>query len=141
MNRYGIGDLFIGQKESFQVVVTEEMMEAFYRITKDENPLHRDPEYAAENGYSQPVAYGMLTASFLSTLAGVYLPGEKSLIQSVELKFVKPVFSGDELTVTGEVTEIHESVRQIVLKTVITNRENVKVLKGIIKIGVRDERE
>ena len=47
----------------------------------------------------------MLTASFLSTLAGIYLPGEKSLIHSVETKMIKPVFIGDELIVTGKVSE------------------------------------
>ncbi len=139
MNRYGLSDLSVGMKESFSVTLTEEMMEHFYGITGDENPLHKDLSYAKEQGFSGKVAYGMLTASFLSTLAGVYLPGERSLIQSVEMKFLKPVFIGDELTVEGTVSEIHESVRQIVLKTVIVNQDGVKVLKGIMKIGVRDE--
>lgn len=141
MNRYGIKDLYIGQTESFEVTVTKEMMEQFFAITKDENPLHRDPEYAKKSGFSGPVAYGMLTASFLSTLAGVCLPGEKSIIEGVEIRFSKPVYPGDVLKVTGEVKEIHESVRMVVLKTVITDSENKKVLRGTMKIGVRDEGE
>ena len=40
----------------------------------------------------------MLGASFFSTLAGVYLPGEHCLLHGVECKFAKPIFIGDTLT-------------------------------------------
>ena len=139
MNRYRLSDLSVGMRESFSVTVTEDKAESFFGITGDDNPLHRDEAYAKGQGFPGKVSYGMLTASFLSTLAGVYLPGERSLIQSVETKFLKPVFPGDVLTVEGTVTEIHESVRQIVLKTVITNQDDIKVVKGTMKIGVRDD--
>ena len=77
----------------------------------------------------------MLTASFLSSLAGMYLPGEKSLIQSAEVKFLQPVFPGDTLRVCGEVKELNESVQRMVLKTIIYNQEQRKVLRGEMKIG------
>ncbi|MBQ9091319.1 MAG: hypothetical protein IJY52_03500, partial [Anaerotignum sp.] len=47
----------------------------FLAITGDINPLHNDQEFAQKQGHPDKVAFGMLTASFLSTLAGVYLPG------------------------------------------------------------------
>ena len=78
----------------------------------------------------------MLTASFLSTLAGVYIPGERSLIQQVETKFAKPVYIGDELTVTGEITELVESVQRLELKVTITNQDGKKVLRGTMGILV-----
>ena len=101
MNEYTYEEIQIGQKESFKVTVTEEMLSSFKNITGDVNPLHNDEEYALEKGYPGRVSYGMLTASFLSTLAGVYLPGKYSLIHEVKLKFAKPVFIGDELTIEG----------------------------------------
>ena len=58
----------------------------------------------------------MLTASFLSTLAGVYLPGERSLIQSIESKFVNPVYVGDELTIRGIILALNDTVKQIEIK-------------------------
>lgn len=83
----------------------------------------------------------MLTASFLSTLAGVYLPGENSLIHSVETKFVKPVFVGDTLLVSGEVAEKNEHFPVIKLKVVITNQKKEKVLRGSMQIGVLKDGE
>lgn len=136
MNHYVYEELVVGQKEEFYVVVTEDMMERFREITGDVNPLHSEDDFAVNHNYPQKVVYGMLTASFLSTLAGVYLPGELSLIQSVETKFLKPVFAGDRILVSGTVAELYDSVRQIVLKVVMTNQDGVKVLKGKMKIGV-----
>lgn len=136
MNSYGFEEIDVGTEEAFQVTVTQDMLDKFRSITGDENPLHTDKKFAEKKGYPDCVAYGMLTASFLSTLAGVYLPGEKSLIHSVETKFVKPVFVGDTLTITGKVAEKQELFSVLMLKVTITNQKNEKVLRGSMQIGV-----
>lgn len=140
MNRFTYEELKIGRTEEFDVTVTQDMLNAFCRITDDTNPLHCDDLFPIENGFEGRVAYGMLTASFLSTLAGVYLPGEKSLIQSVEIKFTKPVYIGDKLCISGRVDELNDTVRQIVLKVEIKKNDGTKVLRGKMKVGVLGER-
>ncbi len=134
MNTYTYDEIEVGQAESFTVSVTEDMLTSFKAITGDNNPLHNDEDFAKAKGQPGRVAYGMLTASFLSTLAGVYLPGERSLIQQVEIKFAKPVYIGDTLTVTGQVAEKNDTVQRIELKVTITNQDGAKVLRG--KMGV-----
>ncbi len=134
MNTYTYDEIEVGQAESFTVTVTEDMLSSFKAITGDNNPLHNDEDFAKAKGQPGRVAYGMLTASFLSTLAGVYLPGERSLIQQVEIKFAKPVYIGDTLTVTGQVAEKNDTVQRIELKVTITNQDGAKVLRG--KMGV-----
>lgn len=76
MNEYRFEDLEIGQTESFQSTITEEMMRMFCTITGDQNPLHMQELFAREKGYENRVVYGMLSASFISTLGGMYLPGK-----------------------------------------------------------------
>ncbi len=144
MNRYTFEEIKTGMEEQFSVKITEQMMQQFREITGDVNPLHCDEVFAKEKGFDTTVAYGMLTASFLSTMAGVYLPGENSLIQSVEVKFVKPVFPGEEITFTGKISEVNDTFRFLVLKvtgTVTGEKENercgTKVLKAVMQIGVR----
>ncbi|MBO4375005.1 MAG: MaoC family dehydratase [Lachnospiraceae bacterium] len=137
MNEYCFEDLEVGKKESFSVRITEQMLDSFKDISGDENPLHCDEAFAKEEGYDGRVAYGMLTASFLSTLAGVYLPGRYSLIQSVEIKFAKPVYIGDELTITGEITETNDTYGLIFLKVTITDSSGKKVCRGKMQIGVK----
>lgn len=135
MNHYSYEEISIGQKESFVVEVKQEMLDKFKCITGDINYLHNDEDFAKDCGYKSKVVYGMLTASFLSTLAGVYLPGENSLIHSVNMDLAKPVYVGDILTVTGTVKEKNDLFRFIEIKTEIRNQDDVKVLRGSMKIG------
>lgn len=136
INNYSFEDIYIGMKESFSVVITSEMVDKFCDITGDINPLHRKEEFAKSKGFSGTVVYGMLTSSFLSTLAGCYLPGERSLIREVDVKLKKPVFIGDRLTITGEVTDLRAEFQIFDMKVTITNQENEKVLRGMMQMGV-----
>ena len=138
MNEYSFEEINLNQEESFSVRVTEEMMNKFLDITGDINPLHTDIEFAKSKGYNNKVVYGMLTSSFLSTLAGVYLPGKNSLIQSVETLFKKPVFPGDTLLIKGQVVEKFDNINRITVKVTITNDRNEKVCRGTMQIGVLD---
>ena len=139
MNEYRITDLSAGQQESFTVTVTEDMMAKFRAITGDINPLHVSDDFAKEKGFPQRVVYGMLTASLISTLGGVYLPGKYCLIQGVEVRFAKPVFIGDVLEVTGEAVKVDRDLRYLEIKVTIRNQRNEKVLRGLLKAGVMDE--
>ena len=136
MNHYRLADLTRGVTESFTGTITEEMMAQFYAITGDNSPIHMDADYAAGRGYPGRVVYGMLGASFLSTLAGVYLPGEHCLLHGVDLKFAKPIFIGDTLTVTGVVDEVNDTFREITIKASIVNQDGKKVTRAVIRAGV-----
>ena len=138
MNKYRFDEIQIGLTESFEVNITEEQLAAFGQITGDYNPLHSSEEFAREKGFPGKVAYGMLTASFLSTLAGVYLPGEDSLIHSIEIKFTKPVLVGDVLLITGEVKEKNEHFPVFSMNVTLRNQKGEKVLRGTMKVGVID---
>ncbi len=136
MNHYTLADMKPGLTEQFTVTVTPEMMEGFYAITGDDSPIHRDAAYARERGYPGRVVYGMLGASFFSTLAGVYLPGEHCLLHGVECRFARPIFIGDTLTVSGTVTDVSEAVAEAEIKAVITNQDGKKVTRGVIRAGL-----
>lgn len=135
MNTYRFSDLYIGLEERFTHKITEEDMGKFCSLTEDVNPLHMDKTFAEEHGYKDRVVYGMLSASLVSTLGGVYLPGRYCLIQQVEVKFVKPIFVGDTLTVIGTVKELNDSVQQAVIKVEMRNQEGQKVVRGNLKVG------
>jgi len=92
MNEFLYKDIYIGQTVHFIFEVTKEKMQQFLSITGDYNPLHSDEKYVKVRGYDEVVVYGLLTTSALSTLAGMYLPGKYSLIHSLEINYIKPVF-------------------------------------------------
>lgn len=139
MQEYTINDLKPGMKEKFSRIITAEMLQKFYEITGDENPLHVDADYAKERGFLDRVTYGMLTVSLLSTLGGCYLPGKYCLIQGVEARFTRPVYIGDELYVSGEISRVDVDLKYAEIKTAIKNQKNEKVLRGLLKVGVINE--
>lgn len=136
MNHYTLAEMQPGLTESFTVTVTQEMMDAFLNLTGDCSPIHVDEDYAKGRGYPGCVVYGMLGASFFSTLAGVYLPGEHCLLHGVDCKFARPVFVGDTLTVSGTVTHVSEAVSEAEIKATITNQDGKKVTRGVIRAGL-----
>ncbi len=140
MKEYKFDDIKIGMECEFTSKLTEEKMNDFLKITNDINPLHNDKDYAISKGYNDKVVYGMLTSSFLSTLAGVYLPGKYSLIHSVEILFKKPVYLKDSpLTIKGKVVEKNEMFKEFTIKYEILNNKNEKVTRGTMKVGVINE--
>ena len=104
-------------------------------MTGDDNPLHNDKEFAIAHSKKDRVVYGMLTASLISTLGGVYLPGKYCIIYEVDVKFCRPVFINDALLVHGIVEELNDTVKQCVIKVSITNQDGLKVLRGKLIVG------
>jgi 3-hydroxybutyryl-CoA dehydratase len=133
MNTYSFDQIAVGRTEAFPARLSEREMRLFREITGDQNPLHTE----------QHVAYGMLMASYLSTLAGMYLPGLHALIQTVHVDFLRPVqLSGEEgidLTVSGTVIEEDERFLLLTLNVSITDAAGKKYLRGTMKVKVRDD--
>lgn len=138
MNHYTISQITLGLTEQFSMTVTEEKMNLFYQLTGDNSPIHMDDSFAKQRGHKSRVVYGMLGASLFSTLAGVHLPGEACLLHGVDVKFAKPIYIGDTLTVTGKVHEINETFKTITIKAVITNQDGERVTRGVIRAGVAE---
>ena len=77
----------------------------FAALTGDHNPLHQPhPPLTPSSPFAQPVVHGMLTASLFSTVFGSHLPGSVYLGQA--LRFVRPVYYGEEVEVRVEVREV-----------------------------------
>jgi acyl dehydratase len=145
LNNYTYDQIQIGREERFTALLTDRHMAMFAEITGDTNPLHTDAEYAKSKGFPDKVVYGMLTASFLSTLAGIYLPGIYCIIQEVNINFNKAVAypsprAGTELAVIGRVTAKQDIYRRITLSVRIQNGKDT-VLRGKMVVGVMADDE
>lgn len=96
----------------------------------DYNPVHMDREYAAGTRFGQRIAHGLLTASFLSRLLGMELPGKKSVYLEQMIKFTKPVFIGDTITATAKILDIDHKRNIFSLSTICRNQDGTTVLTG-----------
>ena len=113
LNEYTFEEIKIGLKETFEVEVTESMENKFAEITGNYNPLASNEEYATTTNYKKRICPGMFTASFLSRLTGMYLPGKYALVYSQSLNFVNICYIGDIITVQGEVIEKNDATKMI----------------------------
>jgi acyl dehydratase len=71
-----------------------------YRLSGDRNPLHSDPAFAKRAGFDRPILHGLCTLGFtgralLHTLCG----SDPARFRGMDLRFSKPVYPGDALTV------------------------------------------
>ena len=137
MRCYSYGEVKVGQIESFNVEITSDMQDMFLKISGDNNPLHANDDYAKKKGFNQRIVYGMLTASFYSTLVGTLLPGEKCLFHEADIRFRKPVFIGDILQVSGECVEKNDTFNLLVIKAKIYNQKEELISTAKLKVGVK----
>lgn len=135
MEHYSFEDIDIGIVESFEVDITEDKMKAFSQISGDFNQMHVDYKYAIEHGYKGILVYGMLSSLFYSTLVGMYLPGEKCLLNKCAVDYKHPVYIGDKLTVSGRVVDKRVGTRRIMIYGQMINQEGVTVNTADITVS------
>lgn len=135
---FKIEDLHVGLKRSFHVLVTEDMLDSFAALSGDVSPIHVNREASKIAGYPDRVAHGMLIASFYSTLVGVLLPGEKCLLLGSNIHFRNPVFPGDSLEVSGEISMIDPNLRYGQVKCRITKSDHTVASTATMKFQVRE---
>ena len=66
----------------------------------DFNPLHHDPEFAADAGFGRPIAMGQLSAGLLSGWLTDWCGVEN--LRVLEVRFASPVAVGDSITFSCE---------------------------------------
>ena len=120
----------IGDRATFSKTVTEADILLFAAVSGDNYPLHVDEEYAKTTRFGRRAAHGMLTASLLSTVGGLILQKPGGLYVEQTLKFRRPVFLGDTLTATAEVSELLPERRRMRCRMTVVNQRGELVLDG-----------
>ena len=129
-----IGQIKVGHTHAKDVLMTEEMMIGFTRSLGDHDSFHQDPEMAKESYFGRIVAPGMLTASLIGFVLGTEYPGLGTIYVAQRLKFIKPVYAGDRLTISVSVLEVLLERNRVRLNTSVKNQEGQIVLDGQAEI-------
>jgi 3-oxoacyl-[acyl-carrier protein] reductase len=123
-------DFAVGDRASLEHELRAEDVRRFVDLTGDDNPVHVDDAYATAHGLRAPVAHGMLTAAYVSTVIGTKLPGPGALWMSERFRFRAPVYVGDTIRVEVVVKRKSPSTRVMVLDVTIHNHRGALVLDG-----------
>lgn len=120
----------IGDTATFSKTITDAEIALFAAVSGDHYPLHVDEEYAKTTRFGRRAAHGMLSASLLSTVQGMILQRPGGIYVEQTLHFRRPVFVGDTLTATSEVTELIPERRRFRCKTTVVNQRGEVVVDG-----------
>lgn len=120
----------IGDTVSWSKTITDVDIRAFAEVSGDRNPIHVDDEFASQSLFGKRIAHGMLSASLISAVLANDLPGHGSIYLGQTLKFVAPVFIGDEVTVRVTVISVRDDKPIAKLETVCVNQRNEIVIEG-----------
>lgn len=134
-----IDDFYVGQHVTFTKTFTDEDVRRFVEITSDVNPLHLDDAFAARTQFGRRVLHGMLTASILSTMVGMLLPGTGAIYRSQTIRFLKPVFVGDTVTAHFIVRAIDRARHRLDIDSWIENSSGERVIEGNCEAGLLRE--
>ncbi|MDE2578142.1 MAG: MaoC family dehydratase [Hyphomicrobiales bacterium] len=105
-------DLTLGQRETLMKAVMDDDVIAFADLSGDRNPVHLSDHFARKTRFGERIVHGLYTASLISTVIGMYLPGPGAVYISQTLNFRGPVKIGDVINVVVEVAELIEQGRR-----------------------------
>lgn len=120
--------IYVGATMSINKTIVEENVRDFAEMTGDFNPVHIDETAARNSRFGKRICHGMLVASYISTVLGMYLPGPGTIYLNQTMEFLLPTYIGDTITASVTVTEIKRNI--ITLDTIVLNQEQEHVIDG-----------
>ena len=133
-------DLGVGQVAALKKHVSSQDVDAFAKLSGDDNPLHMDSDFAQRTHFRRRVVHGMLVASYVSTLVGVHLPGSGALWTQQNFRWRAPVFIDDDLEISLTVTHKSEGTRTLTVSVKAVNQHGTVVMDGEGAVMVLEER-
>jgi 3-hydroxybutyryl-CoA dehydratase len=139
----------VGDTASFSKTVTETDVYTFAGLSGDLAPNHVNEEYMKLSPFGRRIAHGALTVAFMSAASArltgkhQHSPGKTECTPVAlgfdKLRFLKPVFFGDTLTVVYRVVEIdnaHKAPRSIAEIEVRNQRNEITAVSKHINAWV-----
>src|SRR4029079_652081 len=127
----------VGERAERSMRIGDEQIEAFAQLSGDRNPVHFDDAFAKRIGFDGHIAHGAVTASLLSAVLGMDLPGPGSVFLEQRVRYLKPVRRGDTIVASLEVTRVREDKPIVTLGATITNAAGVRVAEGELVVLLR----
>src|SRR5450432_3139590 len=106
-------DLSVGMRETYSKTVKNEDVISFATLSGDRNPIHLSEHFARKTRFGGRIVHGLYTASLISAIIGMRLPGPGSVYISQSLNFRGPVKIGDGVEISVEVVDLTQKGRRV----------------------------
>jgi len=127
-----------GEHVEFDKTITADDVDMFAKITGDYDPVHFDGAYAAKTAFGRRIAHGALVMGLLSAASATIsrwsvergAAGTPVSAGYDRIRFVRPVFIGDTLTVRYVVEEVDDAAGRTRSRLEITDQDSAVCLVG-----------
>jgi 3-hydroxybutyryl-CoA dehydratase len=138
MTASGMDEVTVGQIATFAKTVGESDVYLFAGLTGDLYQNHTNEEYMKTTRYGRRIAHGALLVGYMSAASTRVTERCSHPVVSYgydRIRFVKPVFFGDTVTVEYRITERDEAQQKVFARVTCTNQrdEVVAVATHILK--------
>jgi|LakMenE18May11ns_1017448.scaffolds.fasta_scaffold9935721_4 acyl dehydratase len=115
-----------------KIEITRDLVNSYASLVGDHNPIHLDEDYAKTTSFGKCIAHGMLLSSFFSTMIASKYPGPGSIYLSQDVKFLKPCYVGETVTIQLDLIEEVKKTNSTIYKlsTQIINADNEVLIDG-----------
>jgi acyl dehydratase len=113
------------------------MVDGFAALSGDASPIHMSDDAAQRHSFQRRVVHGMLLGSLVSGTLGMELPGERGVLEKMQLSFRNPCYVDDEITIDVAVAKFFASVQTLVLTVKITRADGTLLARGTAQAGLR----
>jgi 3-hydroxybutyryl-CoA dehydratase len=127
MGGKSIDDIPVGLRTQVTKTVSESDVYLFAGITGDFDPNHVDEEYCRKTSLGHRVAHGALIVGYTSAASTRILADFDRPMVSVgydRIRFLKPVYFGDTLTIDYEISAIERERERTVAKIEVKNQRD-----------------
>ena len=130
--------LNVGDEVVQERLVTAAAIDAFAEVSGDHSPNHVDDSSMSKSSYGGRIAHGALLVAYMSACSTEIVervPGVRSTETPVSLgydriRFLKPVYVGDNIRLRYTVKQIDTTRRRALSDIVIVNQRNEMVCVG-----------
>jgi acyl dehydratase len=98
-----------------------------YRLSGDRNPLHSDPDFAANAGFQRPILHGLCSFGIAGyAILGTYCDYDSHHLREFDLRFSAPVYPGETIR-----TEMWRGDGTVQFQSRVLERDLVVLKNGV----------
>ena len=119
----------VGERSEYTRTVTADDIDAFARLSGDDNAIHLDAAFAARTRFGGRVAHGALSFGFMAA-SQTRLVGAGVIWLDARVRFTAPVLIGDTVTATAEIVDVVPDKRLLRLRCTARRADGTVVMEG-----------
>lgn len=106
--------LKIGNEFRHKFSYTQQDVDDYARVSGDTNPLHIDAQAGKDSMFGRNIIHGFLGASVFTKIFGSLWYADGHIYMSQSIKWLKPMFTGQEYEAVVKVKEIFPDKNRII---------------------------